>query len=122
MFTSAIKEASKNLTAKERIALKDTTRAIKLDEATQHGDVEIVPSMWAILGVHNDKLVNPDYEQFVVQDANGDTYVTGSNSFWQSFMDIFTEMEGEDEEYSIVVTRIPSKNYNGKEFLSCYIK
>lgn len=122
MFTSAIKEASKNLTAKERIALKDTTRAIKLDEATQHGDVEIVPSMWAILGVHNDKLVNPDYEQFVVQDVNGDTYVTGSNSFWQSFMDIFTEMEGEDEEYSIVVTRIPSKNYNGKEFLSCYIK
>ena len=122
MYTSSIKESYKDLTAKQRIALKDTTRAIKLDEATQAGEVEIKPVMWAIIGVHNDKLANPDYEQYVIEDESGDTYVTGSESFWQSFIDIFNEMEGESEDYSIVVTRVPSKNYTGKDFLTCFIK
>ena len=120
-FSVKIKEASKDLTAKERIAIKDTTNAVKLDKATTEGNVTIDPAYFAVLSVHNDKATPPDYNNYVLVDSDGTKYVTGSQSFWNAFMDIYTEMEGEDEVYSIEVYRAPSKNYAGKDFLTCTI-
>lgn len=121
-YSVTIKETSKNLTAKERIAIKDTTSAIKLDEATQVESVLISPEMFAVLGIHNDKSDNPDYENYIVVDKDGRKFVTGSQSFWTSFMDIWTEMENEDEDWSVLVYRHPSKNYKGKDFITCSIQ
>lgn len=121
-YSVSIKETSKNLTAKERIAIKDTTSAVKLDEATQVESVTINPDMFAVLSIHNDKSDNPDYENYIVVDKNGTKYVTGSQSFWTSFMDIWTEMENEDEDWSVLVYRHPSKNYKGKDFITCSIQ
>lgn len=112
---------SKELTAKERIMLKDTTDAIKLDEATQGGSIIITPSHYAELQIHNEKADDKDYTQCIIIDTDGQKYVTGSASFWDSFQNIAEEMENEDEEWSIKVYRVPSKNYKGKEFLSCSI-
>ena len=121
-YSVSIKETSKKLTAKERIAIKDTTSAIKLDEATQVESVLIAPEMFAVLSIHNDKSDNPDYENYIVVDKDGRKFVTGSQSFWTSFMDIWTEMENEDEDWSILVYRHPSKNYKGKDFITCAIQ
>ena len=120
-FKVTIKEASADLSAKERIAIKDTTSAVKLDEATQAEAVIIDPAMWAILSIHNERSENPDYDNYIVVDTDGSKYVTGSVSFWNSFMDIYTEMEGESEPYSVKVYRSPSKNYKGKDFITCSI-
>ena len=121
-YSVSIKETSRNLSAKERIAIKDTTSAVKLDEATQVESVTINPNMFAVLSIHNDKSDNPDYENYIVVDKNGTKYVTGSQSFWTSFMDIWTEMENEDEDWSVLVYRHPSKNYKGKDFITCAIQ
>lgn len=121
-YSVSIKESSRELTAKQRIALKDTTSAIKLDEATQVEPVTINVDMYAVLAIHNEKSENPDYDNYVVVDKNGTKYVTGSASFWSSFMDIYEEMEDEDEEWAIKVYRVPSKNYKGKEFITCSIE
>lgn len=121
-YSVSIKESSRELTAKQRIALKDTTTAIKLDEATQVEPVIINVDMYAILDIHNEKSENPDYENYIVVDKNGTKYVTGSASFWSSFIDIFTEMEGEDEAWTLKVYRVPSKNYKGKDFITCSIE
>ena len=121
-YSVAIKESSRELTAKQRIALKDTTEAVKLDEATQVEPVIINVDMYAILAIHNEKSENPDYDNYIVVDKNGTKYVTGSASFWSSFMDIFTEMEGEDEAWALKVYRVPSKNYKGKDFITCSIE
>lgn len=121
-YSVSIKETSKNLTAKERIAIKDTTSAVKLDEATQVESVLISPEMFAVLSIHNDKSDNPDYENYIVVDKDGRKFVTGSTSFWTSFMDIWTEMENEEEDWSVLVYRHPSKNYKGKEFITCSIQ
>lgn len=121
-YSVSIKESSRELTAKQRIALKDTTEAVKLDEATQVEPVIINVDMYAILAIHNEKSENPDYDNYVVVDKNGTKYVTGSASFWSSFMDIFTEMEGEDEAWTLKVYRVPSKNYKGKDFITCSIE
>ena len=117
-----IKEVSAQLTAKQRIALKDTTNAIKLDLETQKAPIIINPDFYAVLSIHNEKSDNPDYENYIVVDKNGDKYVTGSQSFWSSFMEIADEMAGEDEEWSIKVYRVESKNYKGKEFITCSIE
>lgn len=121
-YSVSIKESSRELTAKQRIALKDTTNAVKLDEATQVEPVTINVDMYAILAIHNEKSENPDYDNYIVVDKNGTKYVTGSASFWSSFMDIFTEMEGDDEEWALKVYRVPSKNYKGKDFITCSIE
>ena len=121
-YSVSIKESSRELTAKQRIALKDTTNAVKLDEATQVEPVIINVDMCAVLAIHNEKSENPDYDNYIVVDKNGTKYVTGSASFWSSFMDIFTEMEGEDEAWTLKVYRVPSKNYKGKDFITCSIE
>lgn len=121
-YSVSIKESSRELTAKQRIALKDTTEAVKLDEATQVEPVIINVDMYAILAIHNEKSENPDYDNYIVVDKNGTKYVTGSASFWSSFMNIFTEMEGEDEAWTLKVYRVPSKNYKGKDFITCSIE
>lgn len=117
-----IKESSKELSARERISLKDTTNAIKLDEALAEGNVIITPVNYAILGIHNEKAEDKDYENYIIVDKAGTKYVTGSSSFWTSFIEIYEEMKGEDEEYSILAYRVESKNYKGKYFLTCSIQ
>lgn len=121
-YSASIKEASRDLTAKERIMLKDTTSAVKLDQATQVEDIHISVDSYAILNIHNDKATPTDYENYIILDKNGTKYVTGSQSFWNAFMDIFSEMENESEEWSIRVYRHPSKNYSGKDFITCAIE
>ena len=121
-YSASIKEASRELSAKERIMLKDTTSAVKLDQATQVEDIHISVDSYAILNIHNDKATPTDYENYIILDKNGTKYVTGSQSFWNAFMDIFAEMENESEEWSIRVYRHPSKNYSGKDFITCAIE
>ena len=120
-YSVKIAETSKELTAKERIQIKDTADAIKLDEATQNGDITINPLMYAILDIHNEKSDNVDYKNYVIVDKDGTKYVTGSESFFSTFIGIYDEMYGEDEEWGIKCTRLPSKNYKGKEFLTCSV-
>lgn len=123
-YSVLIAEVSQELTAKERIMLKDTTNAIKLDELTQETDEKVIisPAIYAVLDIHNEKSeTNKDYKNFIIIDKSGKKYVTSSESFWNSFMDIANEMAGETEEWSIEVYRVPSKNFKGKEFLNCSI-
>lgn len=123
-YSVVISEVSQELTAKERIMLKDTTNAIKLDDLTQETEEKVIisPAIYAVLDIHNEKSEqNKDYKNFIIIDKTGKKYVTSSESFWNSFMDIASEMAGETEEWSIEVYRVPSKNFKGKEFLNCSI-
>lgn len=117
-----IKEASKELSAKERIWIKDTTTAHRLDELTKEGKIKIDIDFYAVLTVHNENSKdNKDYENYILVDKEGEKYLTGSESFFNAFMSIYEEMAGEEEDWSIVAYRMPSKNYSGKDFLTCSI-
>lgn len=120
-YEVTIKEASKELTAKERIQLKDTTGAIKLDKATQVEEVTIDVDFYAELEIHNEKAEDKDYANYVVVDKNGNKYVTGSTSFWSSFINIYNEMKDEKEPWSIKAYRLPSRNREGKDFITCSV-
>lgn len=124
-YSVEIAESSKELSAKERIRMKDITNAIKLDELTQEEGNELViidPQDYAVLNIHNEHSdQNKDYVNYVLVANDGTKYTTSSESFWTSFMNIYKEMENETESWRILVYRVPSKNFKGKEFLTCSI-
>ena len=121
-YSAKVKDSSIELTAKQRIAIKDTSSAIKLDEATKENNLIIAPDFYAIIEVHNEKSDTKDYEKIVIQDREtGDRYTTGSKPFISTFLDIWADMQGEDEDWEIEVYPKESANYKGKTFLTCRI-
>lgn len=121
-YSAKVIEISKEVSAKQKIQLKDTTNCISLDEATNENDrLVIAPDYYAVIAVHNDKSEDKDYEKYVVVDRAGNKYVTGSKSFFTALRDIMSDMAAEapDEEYDIEVYRRESANYKGKTFITC---
>lgn len=121
-YNVEIVESSRELTNKERIMFKQGAGAQSLDALTQDGPIEIHPELYALLAIHNEKARDDqDYQQIIVKDKEGNLYITGSRSFIDNFIEIAQEMEGDPEEWGVKVFRSPSKNYNGKEFITCSI-
>lgn len=120
-FSVNIADTSRELTKIERVKFKDNGNAIKLDEAVSIDEsIIIYPVMWVVLSIHNEKSEDKDYSQYLVVDRDGKKYLTGSPSFWNGFMDIWTEMGGE-EGWAIEIYKRESKNYKGKTFLACSV-
>ena len=126
-FNVKIANASWDLTAKERVKYKDTGDAVKLD-AVVTKDTPITgfsPVGYVVLDIHNDRATNPDYFNYVIIDQTGKKFVTGSDSFWNSFRNIWDELadlEEDGENYTITIYKKESKNYKGKYFLSCSLE
>ena len=120
-YSVQVKKVSKELTHKERVQITDLTDCVKLDKATQEGAVLIDLDFYAVLEIHNEKSDDKDYENYVIVDKNGTRYSTGSKSFLNNLVDICEEMEDSDEEWKIKAYRKPSKNREGKDFITCSI-
>ena len=106
-----------SISKKQKVYLKDTSDAVKLDDVVKVGEAFILtPEYWAEVHVENDKTEDKEYMTYIVIDVDGTKYVTGSETFWRSFLDIAEEMDG--DEYSVKVFKRPSKNYSGN-FITC---
>lgn len=124
-FFVEIIESSRELTPKERILIKQTQGANRLDEITRNGEVVITPTAYAILRVNNERSKGDKvYETMVLIDENGALYITGSVSFRNSILqswDDYTELRETGEKCAYKVYRVPSKNFKGKEFIAASI-
>lgn len=121
-YKVTIISCSKEISAVERIKLKDLSDAVKLNEmVSTEGSVTLVPAYFAQVHVHNENADDKDYENYVIVDNNGTKYYTGSESLWSAFTNIMEELtsEGIDEALPIKVYGLPSKNRAGKDFLTC---
>lgn len=120
-YKATISFCSKELDARERIRTKDVSDAIKLDEATQDvPSIDIDVDYYAVLDIHNEKSDSQDYKNYIVIAKDGQKYVTGSDSFYKSFIDIVEELaEDGITDFTIKVYRHDSKNYAGKQFITC---
>lgn len=117
-YRVAIAETSGELTKKQEITMKDLENHIQLVDLEEA--VRIHPTGYVVLDVHNTKSDMVDYRKYVIIAEEG-TYVTGSDVFFQKFLDIYEDMKGETEEWGIEIIQRPSKNYKDKNFLSCVI-
>lgn len=120
-YAVKIAYCSKELSARDRVAIKDTTNALQLDDITKEGNIIIDMDYYAKLSVHNEHSEDTDYEKYIIVSKDGTKYVTGSTSFLSAMEEIVEEMADSGEDYQIEVYRMPSKNYKGKEFLTCSI-
>lgn len=123
-YEATIKFSSKELTAREKLKLKDLSNSTNLDALTQaEGKVIINVDYYVILSIHNEKSKErPDYDNIVVVDKDGNKYNTGSNSFITALTDILDELcDAGETDCTIEVYRKESKNYKGKDFITCSI-
>ena len=120
-YNVTITKTSKELTHKERVRMKDTTNALSLDERTQYSPILIDLDFYVVLDVHNEKSESIDYTVCILVDKAGTKYRTGSPSFLTSLDEIMVHRADCDEPWQSQVSRRPSKNYKGKEFLTCSV-
>lgn len=126
-YSSKIIECTHELTVKEKIRMKDLSNAIKvddkIDEMKANGEKFIItPVDYVVLEIHNEKSKDrKDYTKYLIIDEDGNKYETGSPSFWFAFKEIWDEMAGSDEGFEIEIYKSPSKNYSGKDFITCSI-
>ena len=124
-YTATIKEASRELTPKERVMFKETGNETQLnklaEEAMMAGSSAIIEDIrdYAITSIHNEASEDVDYDNYILIDGAGNKYYTGSKPFWNSFKSIWDEMHDSGETWGIQLNLIPSKNYAGKKVLTC---
>lgn len=121
-YVANIVETSKELSARERLRMKDFTNAQQLDSVItgENETLVIAPAAYAVIEVHNEKSKdNKDYRKIVIVDAADNKFVTGSESFIRNFKEIYDEMDGEP--FEIEVYKKSSKNYSGKAFITCSV-
>lgn len=120
-YNATIVESSRELTARDKIKMKDLSNAYRLDQCVGKDEPFIIsPTAYAVLDIENDRSADKQYRKYLIIDSDGNKYHTGSNSFWSAFMPIWDEMHdaGEDD-FQIEIYERESKNYAGKSFLTC---
>lgn len=124
-YSATIAESSRELSARERVMFKDTQNAISInelaEEAHKDGAKAFIEGIagYVVLDIHNDKSDDKDYKNYLIIDKDGQKYVTGSQAFWNSFKSIYDEMAEETDPWNIEINLLPSKNYKGKNVLTC---
>lgn len=121
-FSAKIAEASRELTIEERIKVKDTRDAESLEKISRDGAIVLNIVAFVVLDIHNEKSEDKDYRQYVLLDNDGNKYMTGSEPFFNSFVDIWDELDDAEvpvSERNFKIYQRPSKNYTGRNFVTC---
>ena len=122
-YKAELVSATRELSAKERVAVKMFIGAEQLDELTKRDEngVLIDIDYVAVVEVYNEKSDNKNYNKYVYVDKNGTMYISGSETLYRTYEEIAEEMEDEEEPWAIKVIRKESTNYKGKDFLTCML-
>ena len=122
-YSVTIKDSSRQLSPKEKVMVKDVTNAVALDKCISDADSFVIePDYYVTLSIHNDKAKgDKDYDILLIIDKAGCKFKTGSESFISAFVSIREDMAECNEEWSLSVYGLPSKNYSGKNFLTCSV-
>lgn len=114
-------ESSFDLSPREKLKAMSTAAAIQLYDATINEPLAIEYKGHVVCEIHNEKSDNKDYKKYIIFDQQGQTYITGSESFMKELKVVVEAMMGETEQWYLKVVQIPSKNYNGRNFLTCTV-
>lgn len=122
MYKAEIDYSFKELSAKEKIKMKTSNDFQSLDTLLDDTGqpIKLTVNNFVALKVHNDNSESKDYTKYIVIDDKGDKFSTGSESFFTTLSMIADEMKeiGEDT-FEINVFKKPSKNYQGRGFITC---
>lgn len=114
--------SSFDLTSKDKLKAMSFGGAEQLYDATAQAPLAIDYKGYVEVEVHNEVADNKDYKKYIVYDKRGGTYITGSESFIKEMRIVVEAMKDETEEWFLKVFQLPSKNYNGRKFLTCTVE
>lgn len=124
-YKVTIMATSKELSAKEKVRIKDFSNAIQLDSAITGDEHLLLDYSYHVdMEVHNEKTKNEkkDYTKRVIVDKDGQSYLTGSESFCTAMDSVLEEMaEAGEEDFKLDCYKVDSKNFSGKQFLTCTV-
>lgn len=123
-YSVKIIHTSTDLSAKEKVRIKDFSNAAQLDDIiTGDSHFMLDYAYYADMEVHNEHTKNEkkDYMKRVIVDKAGNAFITGSESFMTAMDDVLAEMEGTDEEFQLDCYKVDSKNFAGKQFITCTV-
>lgn len=121
-YSVEIVDSSEELSAIEKVRLKDTTDCVRLDQALEGTNAITIKVMkYVVLNIHNEKSEDKEYPNFIIVDEDGTKYITGSRNFFDTFLDIYGELEDCNEEWYLKIYKVDSKNYKGKQFITCSV-
>ena len=117
-------EASRELTAREKIRFRDFSAAVAIDASIaddRDPGLTIEPIVYAVFDVHNEHAEHPDYRNYMIEDKSGIIYITSSSGAFTRFQDIFDTMKSDspDEDFTVTFYKKPSNKYKGKFMLLC---
>lgn len=121
-YSVTIIDSSEQLSALDKVRLKDTTDCVRLDQALDGAEaITLKVSKFVVLQIHNEKAEDKEYPNFILVDEDGTKYITGSQNFFDTFKDIYDELKDCNEEWYLKVYKVDSKNYKGKKFITCSV-
>lgn len=121
-YSVTIIDSSEQLSALDKVRLKDTTDCIRLDQALDGAEaITLKVTKFVVLQIHNEKAEDKEYPNFILVDEDGTKYITGSQNFFDTFKDIYDELKDCNEEWYLKVYKVDSKNYKGKKFITCSV-
>lgn len=117
-YKVTIIDSTRELTKREQVKYKELADAKSLDELSQEIENPIIKVKDIIrVEIHNESSENKDYGVCVIVDKDDKIYTTSSSSFIEKAVDIYNELEGDDVDLKII--RKESKNFKGKQFITC---
>lgn len=123
-YSVKIIHTSTELSAKEKVRIKDFSNAAQLDDIIE-GDSHFMLdyAYHADMQVHNERSKNEkkDYMKRVIIDKAGNAFITGSESFMSAMDDVLDDMADTGEEFQLDCYKVPSKNFAGKSFITCTV-
>ena len=127
-YNAKIISSSRELSAKEKIMLKDFNDCVGLDTAvTEDSPLTINVDLMVQVAVHNERANgDKDYTTTVIVSDKGTKYSTSSKSLSEAIQDINDEIVDSDDDelkdnLTIKIFKKPSKNYAGKFFLTAVL-
>lgn len=121
-YETKILTSNKEFTTREKIKILQMSDCVSLDTVIKSGDsVDVDVETFAIIDVHNDKAQNTDYKVCILIDREGSKYKTGSETFMDTMISLYTELKEAnelDEGFTLKCFKKPSKNFSG-EFITC---
>lgn len=123
-YNTKVTHTSREITPQEKFLIKDFNDAVGLDTVVTDGNGIIVDiDVIAEVQVHNEHAKDDkDYTTIVIIAKDGTKYTTSSNSVRDAISDIMDECTDEGiEEYKLKIFKKPSKNYQGKSFMTASI-
>lgn len=116
-YNAKVTYSKLELTAREKIAIKDFETATKLNDIIKAEPIILPIKNVVKVEVHNEhSQQNKDYSVFIIVTEDNKTYRTGSESFFDSYVDIIDELADMGEDTSVVKFKLykqSSKNFDG---------